>query len=313
MKNHLWVSPYQDKDYIKSQTKEEDIDEDERKTAVAIMLDLQDTLDGIDDEKAQIFMEQLNRLRLKYNADKIIINLSSHMNTPNGLISYLEILHRNLKPNIILDDAAYLSGTYNYETGVDDFKGFGYNLRKTSVFEEKYFREYNVVCHGIIDDSVSSDYIKDFKDKKPVFIIRPSLLNEEELSKDNMMCHSTLTEGFLGVLECMDSYLSVIENIPSSDIVKMQSEELIHLSALEVKNSCINKNFDLVLRYVIEGKLDDDDYERVARELVWSLKADSLTTDDLNKIRGIIEALNNYLDKNNEYLLSLINLCKGVN
>ncbi|MDE5889142.1 MAG: hypothetical protein K2H20_03885, partial [Bacilli bacterium] len=148
---------------------------------------------------------------------------------------------------------------------------------------------------------------------RPVFVLRPSQSSTNDLSRDNMMCHSTMTNGFDGLLECLDVYLESIKNIPFYDIVEKQSAELIHLSALDVRELCISKNFDLVLRYVSEGKLDDDDYERVARELGWLLKGDNLDANELIKIRKIVEALSNYLDKSNEYLLSLTNLSKGSN
>ncbi len=315
MKKSSWATPYREKKFLDSHKRkiellDSDLYKDKRETAIVVMLDLQDTLNGIDDDKAKIFMNQLHKIRIKYCANKVIINLSSHMHSYEPLIKYLEILHRNLKPNIILDDATYLCGYYNYESGLDDFRGFGYNTKKTEVFENKYFSQYKVLCHGLIDDSASTDYIKKFKDNRPVFIMRPSKTSKNELNRDNMMCYSTLTDGFDGVLECMDSYLATIKDIPAYDILRRQTEELIHLSAFEVRNLCISKNFDLVLRYVNEGKLDDDDYERVARELGWNLKKDDLSVDELVKIRKIIEALGNYLDKDNEYLLSLINLKK---
>ncbi len=312
MTKYTWISPYREKKFLEAHRKRsellgEDLLTDKRKTAVVIMLDLQGTIDNIDDEKSQIFMNQLHRIRLKYNANIAIINLSSHMHSVDRLIKYLEILHRNLKPNIILDDATYLYGTYNFETGCTEEKGFGYNLRKTEVFENNYFGKYKVLCHGIIDDSVTPDYVNKFKDTNPVFVIRPSQSKPQDLNRDNLMCYSTLTDGFDGVLEGMDSYLERIKDIPAYDIVFKQREELIHLSALDVKSLCISKNFDLVLRYVSEGKLDDDDYERVARELGWVLKTNTLDTSQLTKIRNIIEALGKYLEKDNEYLLALKN------
>lgn len=312
MTKYSWISPYREKKFLEAHRKKnellgEELLTDKRKTAVVIMLDLQGTIDNIDYGKAQIFMNLLHKIRIKYNANIAIINLSSHMHSADGLIKYLEILHRNLKPNIILGDATYLYGTYNYETGCTEEKGFGYNLRKTEVFENTYFDKYKVLCHGIIDDSVSADYVTKFKDTKPVFVIRPSQSKPQDLNRDNMMCYSTLTEGFDGVLEGLSSYLEIIKDIPNYGIVFKQREELVHLSALEVKKLCTSKNFDLVLRYVREGKLDEDDYERVARELGWVLKSNTLDISQLIKIKNIIEALGKYLEKDNEYLLSLRN------
>lgn len=313
---YSWVSPYREKKFLESHQKKvellgDGLFKDNRKRVIAIMLDVQGTIDDIDDEKAKTFMNQLHRLRIKYGANQVLINLSSHMHTANGIVKYLEILHRNLKPNIILDDASYLCGTYNYETGVDEVKEFGYNLRKTEVFEKRYFAKYKILCHGIIDDSVSTDYIKKFKDSRPVFIIRASQLSESDLSRDNMMCYSTLTDGFDGVLECLNAYLTCIKDIPAYNIVEKQSEELIHLSAYEVKTMCISKNYDLIMRYVSERKLDDDDYERVARELRYILNSDTLDADELTKIRNIIGALESYLGKDNKYLLALTNKNRG--
>lgn len=314
MKKYSWVSPYREKLFLESHNRNienfnDDLFEGNREKVIVIMLDVQGTIDGIDDEKAETFIKQLHKLRIKYGANKVIINMSSHMHTPNSLIKYLEILHRNLRPNIVLDTATYLFGEYNYETCEDEVKEFGYNLNKTDIFESKYFSKYNVLCHGIIDDSVSDDYIKRFKNDRPVFIIRPSVKNEQDLSKDNIMCYSTLTEGFDGVLECLDSYLEHIKDIPAYDIVGKQKVELIHLSAFEVGELCREKNFDLIYKYVFEGKLDYDDYEKVARELTWLLKS-NLEIFELNRIRDIIVALGNHLHKDNKHLELLI---KNVN
>lgn len=317
MNSYSCPSMYQEQKFLNTHTKKveqlgDGLFKDNRVKVIAIMLDVQGTIDEIDDEKAKTFMKQLHQLRIKYGANQVIINLSSHMHTPDSLIQYLEILHRNLTPHIILDSATYLYGEYKYETGVDDVKGFGYNLKKTELFENKYFGKYNVLCHGIIDDSVSTEYLNNFKDKRPVFILRPSGRDQQDLKRDNLMCHSTLTEGFDGVLECLDSYLESIKDIPAYDMVRRQSNELVHLSAWEVKELCINKEFDLIFRYVIKGKLDDDDYERVARELGWCLERNQLSILQLSKVSKIIEALSVYLHKDNEYLLSLSKRVKNI-
>lgn len=284
-----------------------DDEKKEKESSIVIMLDLQKTLDGIDDEKAQIFMKQLDTLRIKYNAQKVILNVSSHVYSPDSFIKYLEILHRNLQPGIVLDDATYLSGTFNYETGVTEFINFGYNLKKLTVFEEKYFSIYNVICHGIIDDSVSPSYLKGHKDERPVFIIRPSAKNEGELNKDNLMCHSSLTVGFDGVLEGMSLYLDTVKDIPTSMIVKKQQEELVYLSETDINMLCIERNFSLLLRYVKDGNLDMKLYDIIARELVNAIENNVLNIDELIIIKEIIEELRRHLEINNIHLLCLTN------
>lgn len=280
------------------------LDLEKRKTAIAVMLDIQGTLDNIDDQKANLFIKQLHTLRMKYGTEKIIINLSSNIHSERGLIPFLEILQRNLLPNIILDDATYLFGTYNYESGYKNEIGWGYNLKKIDLFEAKYLdrSEYDIIGLGIIDDRADPSYIEKHKDNRPVFTIRPSQKDKESLKYDNLMCYSTETFGFDGVLECLDTYLKRLKDVPADKVVEEQQKELMHLGALEVRTLCIKKKFDLLYRFIKENKLDEEDYERVARELNYLIKEKNIEKNELNILKKLIEALIPHIEKDNELL-----------
>ena len=56
------------------------------------MLDLDGTSDFINDEKAKIFINQLNTLRLKFGASHATICISTHYDNPDKMIEVLDIL-----------------------------------------------------------------------------------------------------------------------------------------------------------------------------------------------------------------------------
>lgn len=317
-KNYTWVSPYQQQKFLNRQKKK--IEERERsyqsvpfldsqkEKVIAILLDVQGTLDNLDDEKAKMFMQQVHLLRKKFQANKAILNVSSHLYVPRPMIPYLEILHRNLLPNIVLDDATYLYGTYHFETGEEHEEPISsntppYNYDKISVFKNKYFPNYDLLWFAIIDDTVHPNCIKEYKDYRPMILCRPSQNYEGDLKYDNLMCHSSLTEGFDGVLECLQHYIEMLQPIRKDDIVRTQQEMLLHLGALQVTLLCYHKEYDLLLRYVLEDKLDKEDYEKVA--LMLSEQAPTLSTDDLEKVRKIFRALVPYLG-NSEILKKIL-------
>lgn len=269
---------------------------------IAILLDVQRTLNEITDEKAKIFMEQLHELQIKFQASKVLINVSSHMYSPESLNSYLKILNENLIPNIILDDATYFYGTYNYEKQKINERGYGYNLDKTLCFEEKYLEEYDVVWFAIIDDSISEEYVKKFQDNHPMVVCKPSLRFEMDLKYNNFMYYSTKTYGFSGVIECLSDYLKNIKDIRKEEILEKQKNMLAHLSAYEVKMLCINKKFDLLERYLQEGSLDREDYNLVVRELDYLIEKD-LSSREVSQIKRMIELLKLYKEDINEVLV----------
>ena len=283
-----------------------------KESAIAIMLDVQGTIDDIKEDTARIFMQQLQELRRKYKAEKVIINLSSHMSSKEGLIPYLEILHRTLSPNIILGTSFYLFGTYNYEKGEDVYKGLGYNLKKEEVFENCLdSKKYDRICMGLIDDSISPNYIAKFQHKEPIFIIRPSQKGEEKLQKDNLMCHSTQTKGFDGVLEGMDSYLHSIKDIPFEKIVEEQIRVLLPIDEEEVANLCDKRNFSLLYRYLMEREYTTYRYRLISFKLNKLFENGViLEKEELELINKIIQVLKEHINMKdeieNKYLLNLI-------
>ena len=54
------------------------------------MLDLDGTIDFIDDEKIKIFIMQLNYLRIKFGATEATICISTHYSDPNKMIEVIK-------------------------------------------------------------------------------------------------------------------------------------------------------------------------------------------------------------------------------
>lgn len=278
-----------------------------KERAIAIMLDLQGTLDDMTDDMAQVFMEQLEKLRRKFSAKKVLLNISTHIDLPSTTLDkYMTILARNLKPNIILDDATYLFGTYNFFTKeCKPLENGKNNYNKTAIFEERYLsnNKDEIVWFGIVDDALNPNYFKKWQNHMLMAEFIPSLKKEEDKKYDNLMCVSSLTSGFLGVIECFHTYLQSIKDIPSHSLIEVQSNILPYLSKDDITILFCNRRFDDILRYIKEGKLEKEDYEVVIRELSLTLKMVKLNKEELDIIRKIFYLTLPHIKPDNKHLL----------
>jgi len=103
-KQYDWVSEYKrEKFFERGKLKKEKelkkffksynfgINKPEIPKTIAVMLDLDGTCDYIDDEKAKIFIAQLDILRKKFGADIATISISTHYNNSDRMQEVLEI------------------------------------------------------------------------------------------------------------------------------------------------------------------------------------------------------------------------------
>lgn len=105
---------------------------------IAVMLDLDGTCDNIDDNKASVFIQQLELLRKKFDADYCTISISTHADNPKKIIGVLDILNRNLTENIKIGTSFYYGGKYIYDTKSDIYVHPSFNYRKIDTFISYY-------------------------------------------------------------------------------------------------------------------------------------------------------------------------------
>lgn len=278
-----------------------------KERAIAIMLDLQGTLDEMTDETAQIFMEQLTKLRLKFNAQKVLINISTHIDIPSPTLEkYMTILANNLKPNIILDEATYLFGTYNFYTKeCIPLPSHKNNYNKTEIFEKHYLEhpKYDIVWFGIVDDSINPNYFRKFQYHFLMAQFIPSLKQEENKKYDNLMSISSFTPGFLGVIECFNTYLNNIKNITYSKLAEAQKNMLPYLNKFDITLLFYNKRYNDILKYLKANKIDLEDYTDIMRELHLTLSMTEVTSQELKIIREIFNLVIKHINPENKHLL----------
>lgn len=209
---------------------------------VAIMLDLQGTLDGLEEENAKIFMHQVECLVDLFKADKAILVLSSHVYTPKPFYKSIDLLEKVHSSKVQLGICNYLNGDYNPETREVRMIEPMYNVNKFQVFSNVYLtnkdvEEKNIVFFAVVDDEADITIAKTYQNQLPLFISRPSQINAQKLLEDNFMCYSTYTKGFDGVIETLKKYLENINGLSEEEIFWYQKREDFSLSYFETEQT----------------------------------------------------------------------------
>lgn len=263
---------------------------------IAVMLDLDGTCDNIDDIKASVFISQLEVLRKKFGTDYCTISISTHANNPNKIIGVLDILSRNLIENIRIGTSFYYGGRYHYDTKSDIGVNPNFNHKKVDTFVAWYVNNlplesdsFKNQWFAIVDDCIADYTYKEFQNKHPMLLARPSQRYLESYS-NNFMSIATTTDGFDGVIEIFDNYINSIKNLSKNEILDKQKNMINHLSVWELMNKITDGDYNYVERYFKEGYADFDDYRR-----------------SLHKIDSIVSNLPPY-DEKSIYLKNLYNL-----
>lgn len=296
-----WVSEYQRQKFLKRQQKTfkdfstnylGNMEELKIPTWIAVMLDLDGTIDGIDDEKASIFVKQLEYLRQKFKADEGIISISTHYDNASKIKSVLDIFARNLSGSIKIGKSFYYGGTYDYEKQLDIPCGMNFNRDKVATFDSHYVNIIGPVNKwiAIIDDGIDEDVYMKYQDIHPMLLCKPSQ-SERTVAKNNFMRRATTTKGFDGVLEVLDEYTDSIKSLSSIQILDTQRNMISHLSSYELTEKVRKREYSFLERYFKEGYADEDDYQDT---LVWLLLTNSSTCpskEELIYIERILEVM----------------------
>lgn len=177
--NH-WVSEYRRRKFMERQKKKPmdtaisylDITPLKVPTEIAVMLDLDGTVDCIDDEKAKRFQTQLDLIRQKFASDTAFIAISTHYEDSVKMKKVLDIFARTLLPNIKIGMSFYFGGMYDYEKDLDIPCSFGFNRDKVATFDNYYnetLGRYNKWI-AIIDDGIGEDSYIRYQDSHPMLL-----------------------------------------------------------------------------------------------------------------------------------------------
>lgn len=256
------------------------------KSKLVVMLDLQGTLNGLSDDKAKKFMEQLDFLCNKFRGSKVLLTLSSHVFDVSSMIQYLDIFHRNLKPNIEIAVSSFLGGTYDYQKKEITYQYFGYNFNKLDTFEQNFLDD-DVVWFAIIDDQINFDCIRDFQKKRFMMFCRPSRL-EGDLKEDNLLCCSSVYYGFDGVLDAMNKYIFNIQNLSVDISLENQVGLILSFKNFEIQKLLFNRAYDVLCFYIIHGMFDQNALEDV-RFFLLNYDFSQLNDDEMRNILPLFQ------------------------
>ena len=243
------------------------------KKQIAVMLDIERTSEDITDELAEIFVRQLNFLRLKFHAEEGLICLSTHYRDSLKMQPILESLSRHLTSHIKFGLHFYYGGLYDYEEKEEidvgnSYDGNYFNRDKVETFFSYKIEDPTIKNQwfAIIDDSLFEDEYKKYQNIKPCAFLKPSA-EEEDLKYNNFMNLATTTHGFQGVIEMLASYIERIKKLNENQILEQQENMITHLSSLELRFKLRDKNYSFIAQYLQEGYADEDDYGTILHEL----------------------------------------------
>lgn len=195
---------------------------------LAVMLDIQETCDGIDNNKAKIFIAQLEKIKRKYKAKEIIISvITQEEKTPREQV-VLNILSRNLKKGIKIEPREINTDSYN---------------DKIQFFEDNYIHniEKNTVWFALIDTKIKANIYKKYQYNRAMLVCMPS---QEKTAKYNIMSISTTTPGFTGVLESIDKYIEQVRYFSPFQILDYQRNGTIYFKDTRVPRTPTNQGYD---------------------------------------------------------------------
>lgn len=298
-KKDSWISEYRKAKFYEKHQKSDYIDNsnfhNNKKDIINIMLDIEGTLDGLYDKLATYFLRQLNEIRKRFGAKKVQISISTHSSNYKSVKKVLEIFDRNLIKTVEIGKSYFFGGIYNFNDDLVENKEFGFNSNKVDTFISNSVG-YTTSFFAIVDDSINESIYKKFKSIIPMIVCRPS---QNCLSKDdNFMSLSTITKGFLGVIEMFDKYLQSIKDLNYYTVLDKQENMITHLDSYELNMKIKNREYQFLIRYLKEGYADFDDYSCILLWIGCTIYNVVPTKEELKQIKIILELLDKEYIKN---------------
>ncbi len=310
-KQYGWVSEYRRKKFFEGQRlrKEKELlksfdahSDLEIPKTIAIMIDLDGTCDFINDEKAKIFIAQLDILRKKFEAKIATISISTHYDNSDKMQEVLEILSRNLSSCIKIGINFFYGGIYDFDKKEEISQEYSFNRDKVKTFDSYYVNSIGMdnQWFAIIDDSIPDDTYNKYKNSHPMLVCRPSQHDEESLSKNNFMSMSTTTKGFDGIIETLGLYIDAIKYLSPKQIIEAQRSMITHLSSWDLTEKIRNRDYAFLERYFREGFADEADYRDSLNWLRYTNSDKIPSKDELIYLREIFGLMSEHFQKINE-------------
>ena len=270
--------------------------------SIILMLDIEGTLNNINDEKAKKFITIIQSLKIKNNAKNAILCLSTHSSDTKDLKTYLDIIHKQLPQNnsITIGKNFYLQGTYDYQKDIKQYMEARYNHYKTQVFEQYYLKESNpntqnqisnVSWFAIIDDSIDPEYVKKFQHTRLMNIFRPSQYDFNCKSNNNCMCYNTNTKGFDGVLEMLTEYKRDIQNKSMLERLEEQKKHKFPLTLTDLLDLCRQKKYKEVIEHLKITTLTSFEIKSIQFHIKLNIENPNLSQEQVKQLKEIVEIL----------------------
>lgn len=259
---------------------------------IAVMLDLDGTCDFIDDKKAAKFVRQLECLRLKFGADYATISISTYHRNEHVMQNVLEILGRNLNKNVRIGKNFFYGGIYDYESKEVKWIDSDFNSSKIKTFKNYCLDSLSSTNQwfAIIDDDISREAYKKFKDRYPMVVCCPSQ-HKVNKNENNFMNLATETKGFDGVIEMLDEYIQSIEYLNREKVLEMQRNLISHLSGHEVVNKIRERDYEFLIKYFEGGYADETDYQDTLMWLGFLALKTEPTLEEIKRLRKLISII----------------------
>lgn len=266
-----------------------------------ILLDEHNTCTGIDKESACIFLEQIEKLRKKFNCEEVIISMSTNYYNHNSIKHYLDLLSLQLPSSVKIGTSFFYGGQYDYNLDVIKTMPSDYNDNRWDTFKEYYLMnsEFNVSAlaiisaSGIFDANNFPTLYENYKKNYCMFVAKPSQFTPNV--SDNFMNLSTPTYLFPGVIELINQYLISIEGMEQSDILREQESIIDYLSIYGLLNLIKEKNFSSLLRYLENMCIDDSIASDLLCELLSLYENNSLSANEKELAKQIVELIFNHV------------------
>lgn len=275
---------------------------------ISVMLDASGTSGFIDDKSAQIFVRQLEVLRVQFGADIGTISISTSYNNPNKIRYILDTIARNLTKNIIIGTSFLEWETYDYQKNTTTRQEYGFNSDKVATFDKYYISnpDYDIQWIALIDDNLYDDVCYQYKETHPIFVCRPS--NPE--TKVNFMTYDTETKDFDGVIEGLNYYIETIKDMTREDILNYQKHLLSHQ---DLKELIKNDDYILLKQFFGGGYANIEDCNEILELFRRKYNWRKPTKEELQDFRDILDFVYTYYEeKNDEMGLLKVNNFKKI-
>ena len=269
--------------------------------SIAIMLDLDGTSNRIDSTTAELFMKQVDALRIQFGEEKAYICISTHAHGYEPIKRVMDELNAFATEGIILSRSFYYGGMYDYVTDSSFPMGIPFNMNKVETFQKTYIdnEDLNIGWFALIDDGIAENVFKSYQFEKAMVALKPGHVAPPKYN--NFMYRYTSTDNFAGVVELMDEYIKDVKDMTCFDIIDKQMDMVRHLSSFEIHELIRERKFNSLIRYLKSDKTDEDDFECTYSYLIMESSREPFG----KYYEGIIEEILNVLAEKEAFNISV--------